>query len=121
VAILLTSIVSGLLTYYINHFTNRGPVFASAIVTLAAGLTLPFLFPHSGTTLALAATCASYAGMAARSRIRGFWDMSLCSVLTALLFTLTKGALVGIGGRLGTIAAIAVISTWGVRQLIHRE
>lgn len=110
---------AGIVTYYINHFTNKGPVFASGIVTLAAGLILPRLFPGNGTVFALAATSASYAGMAARARIRGFVDMTICSVLVAALFILTTNAFVGIGGKLGTIAAIAVLITWGVRRTLE--
>lgn len=115
------SIIGGLLTYYINHFTNRGPIFASGVVTLMAGLILPRIWPDQGPSLALAATCASYAGMAARSRIKTFRDMTLCSLLVAALFILTKNAFVGIGGKLGTIAGIAVISVWGVRSLVEER
>lgn len=116
IALTLTCLVSGTLTYYINHYTDRGPVFASGVVTLAAGILLPRLWPETGYILALSATCASYAGMAARSRITTIGEMCVCSVLVAALFALTQDVFVGIGGKLGTIAGIAVISTWGVRR-----
>lgn len=119
--IVIICVSSGLATHYVNHFTTRGPVFASALIALLAGLTLPRLLPNQGATLALAATCASYAGMAARSRLKSFWDMALCGVFVSVLFVLTENVFVGIGGKLGTIAGIAVISIWGVRSLLEGQ
>lgn len=85
------------------------------MTSLLAGLFLPVVFAQSGYTLAMAAACVSYAAMAAKARISDFQEMTLCSVLVAILFTLSPQGLVGVGGRLGTIAAIAVVIVWGIK------
>lgn len=113
------SLVSGLITYYINHYLNRGPVFASAMVALATGIVLPQIL-ESGSTLAVMATCASYAGMSAKTRVTNLIEMGLGSVLCGFVFVASQNALVGHGGRLGTIAAISVITIWGAKQLINQ-
>lgn len=115
-AILVTSILAGLITYYLNHFMNKGPVFASAIVVITAGLILPKIFVN-GYTLALVATCASYAGMSAKIRMTNLWEMGISCILLGLIFVGSSEALVGYGGRLGTIAAISVITVWGAKSL----
>ena len=115
--IITVSIIAGVLTYYINHYLNKGPVFASALVATTAGLVLPQLF-DSGTTLAVVATCASYAGMSAKTTITNFIEMGLGSILCGFVFIVSQNALVGHGGRLGTIAAISVITIWGIKQLV---
>jgi len=114
--IILVSVISGVVTYYINHLLNKGPVFASAIVAVTAGLILPKLFSN-GYTLALVATCASYAGMSAKTRVASFKEMAFSCILLALIFMGSSNALVGYGGRLGTIAAISVITVWGLKNI----
>ncbi|SET11287.1 hypothetical protein [Anaerobranca gottschalkii] len=115
--ILIVSLVAGILTFYINHYLSKGPVFASATVALISGLVLPQIF-ENGTMLAVVATCASYAGMSAKTRMTNFIEMGLASLLSGFIFYVSQNALVGHGGRLGTIAAIAVITVWGAKQLV---
>lgn len=117
--IIAISLVSGLLTYYINHYLNRGPVFASALVAITAGLLLPQIF-ENGSTLAVMATCASYAGMSAKIRMANFLEMGLGSILCGFVFIVSQNALVGYGGRLGTIAAISVITIWGTKEFVNQ-
>ncbi len=119
IMILLVALVAGVLTYYINHYLNKGPVFASALVALLAGLLLPKLFVY-GSTLAVVATCASYAGMSAKTRITTIWEMGIGALLSGVIFIAADKALAGHGGRLGTIAAIAVITVWGARQAYEK-
>lgn len=114
--IITVSVLAGLLTYHINHYLGKGPVFGSAIVVLTVGLILPKVF-SDGYTLALVATCASYAGMSAKNRITNPLEVCISCVLVALIFVGSSEALVGYGGRLGTIAAISVITVWGAKSL----
>ena len=119
VLLLVICVLAGTATYYLNHISKRGPVLASSLVALSAGVLLPAFFPQNGYTLALAATCVSYAAMAAKSRIGNLQEMFVCSVLVAVLFSLSTNSLVGVGGRLGTIAAITVVIVWGIKT--HRR
>lgn len=107
VTILIVSIVAGVVTYMISHILKKGAVAASAIVTLVSGLILPFFFPETGGLLAVAAACSSYAGMISVENASNLLEMAIVSLITGTLFIAASNAYAGVGGRLGTIAAIS--------------
>ncbi len=107
ILILTISVIAGIATYIVSHILKRGAVIASAIITLVAGLMLPYFFPLMGGVLATAAACSSYAGMISLENALNPLEMAVISLMTGILFILASSAYPGIGGRLGTIAAIA--------------
>ena len=117
VIILLVCIVAGLSTYIVSNFLKRGPVIASAIITLLAGLFLPHFFPSTGNSLAIAAACASYAGMISVENALNLFEMGIISLMTGILFIASSSAYLGIGGRLGTIAAISCFAWLGFKRV----
>lgn len=117
VIILIISIVSGMATYIVSHILNKGAVIASAIITLVSGLMLPYFFPLTGSVLATAAACSSYAGMISLENALNLLEMAVISLLTGILFIAARNAYPGIGGRLGTIAAIACFAWLGFKKV----
>lgn len=117
VIILIISIVAGALTYTVSHILKRGAVIASAIITLIAGLMLPHFFPETGAVLATAAACSSYAGMISLENALNLFEMSVISLMTGILFIAASSAYPGIGGRLGTIAAISCFAWLGFKKV----
>lgn len=117
VAILLVSMASGLITYLASNALKRGPVIASAIITLSAGLLLPHFFPGYGGTIAAAAACASYAGMISLENTLNIFEMGGISLMCGILFIAANDAYIGIGGRLGTIAAISCFAWLGFKKI----
>lgn len=105
--ILSVSIAAGIGTYIVSNILKRGAVIASSIITLVSGLILPYFFPDIGNGLAVAAACASYAGMISVENALNLVEMAIISLLTGILFIASSNAYIGIGGRLGTIAAIS--------------
>lgn len=105
----------GVLTFYLNHKLGKGPVFASAIVAFFSGIIFPYLFGDWGLTMAAAITAGSYAGMSGKDRIQNYVDMLVVSVFLSILYIISKDVFVGIGGKLGTIACISVISVYGMK------
>lgn len=114
--IVLTAILAGAATYYIAVFLNKGAVLGSAVVTLISGVFLPYFVPELGTTLAVVATCASYAGMVAVKNVPSLIEMGAVGFIVGILFLLTAPAYVGIGGKLGTIAAIGCFVWIGIKK-----
>jgi len=114
--IVLTAILAGVATYYIVVFLNKGVVFGSAVVTLTSGVFLPHFIPELGSTLAVVATCASYAGMVAVKNVPNLIEMGIVGFIVGILFLLTFPAYVGIGGKLGTIAAIGCFVWIGIKK-----
>lgn len=108
------------LTFYLNIERKQGPVMASAIVGLIGGLILPNLFPQYGTTLAVVAVCASFAGMTGKERCSTFWHILITGLFTGIIFLYSAPLLGGAGGKLGTIAFGATLSSCGHTWLFNR-
>lgn len=117
ITILIIMIIAGVATYFISNFLKRGAVIGSAIVTLVAGLILPYFFPETGTSLAVAAACASYAGMISVENALNLMEMAVISLMTGILFIAASSAYSGIGGKLGTIAAISCFAWLGFKKV----
>ncbi|HAE92466.1 MULTISPECIES: hypothetical protein [Tissierella] len=117
VIILIISIVAGMATYIVSNILKRGAVIASAIITLVSGLMLPYFFPLMGNVLATAAACSSYAGMISLENALNLLEMAVISLMTGILFIAARSAYIGIGGRLGTIAAISCFAWLGFKKV----
>ncbi len=115
--ILIVSIFAGVATYTIANILNRGAVFASALVTLVSGIIFPYFFPSMGNTLMVVAACASYAGMVGTKNVSKLWEMVMVSSITGILFIIASTAYIGVGGRLGTIAALSCFTWIGFKRV----
>lgn len=115
--ILATTVVAGMTSYLVSNILKRGSVIGSAIVTLVSGLMLPYFFPNMGGLLATAAACASYAGMISVENALNLLEMAVISLMTGILFVAANSAYIGIGGRLGTIAAISCFAWLGFKKV----
>lgn len=121
IIILLVAMFAGLITYFISNILNKGAVLASAVVTLVSGVVLPYFFPTTGGNLAAMAACASYAGMISTKNAPRLWNMAIVSLITGVLYITASNAYVGVGGRLGTIAAISCFTWLGFSKIFLKE
>lgn len=117
VIILIISVIAGVATYLVSNILKRGAVIGSAIITLVSGLMLPYFFPDMGGVLTTAAACASYAGMISVENALNLLEMAVISLMTGILFIAASSAYIGIGGRLGTIAAISCFAWLGFKKV----
>jgi hypothetical protein len=115
--VILIALIAAPLTYYFNRHRENGPVLASSVVGLAAGLILPTLFPLNGNTFAVVAICASFTGMTSTERCPNFWHMSAAGLFTGIIFVFSAPLLGGAGGKLGTIAFGSVLSACGYSRI----
>ncbi len=116
IAIVLVSMLAGMATYYVSIKLNKGAVFGSAVVTLISGILFPSLIPSIGARLALVATCASYAGMVGIKNAPKISDMAAIGLVNGIIFIATLAAYPGVGGRLGTVAAISCFAWIGLKK-----
>ena len=114
--ILITGAIAGMAAYAISIILGKGAVFGSAIVVLLSGFFLPHIFGDLGTDMAVIATTASYAGMVATKNVPKLLDMAMVGLVCGILYIPTADVFAGVGGRLGTIAAIACLFWMGVRK-----
>ena len=113
---IITCTIAGVLTFGISVKLEKGAVFGSAIITLLSGLFLPHFF-ENGAALAVAATTASYSGMVAAKNVPSMVEMAAVGFITGIIFSLTASVYVGVGGRLGAIAAISCLSWIGIKRV----
>lgn len=119
--IILTSMAATMLTHWFNIGLGHGGVMASGVVGLMAGLILPRVLPgETGTTLAVMAMCASFAGMSTRDRLGSVGQAAAVGLLAGLIYIFSTSLIGGAGGKLGVIAFGAGISVQGWRHILTR-
>ncbi len=114
-----SAVVAGLAGFAGRKYLHLTSVQVSAIIALLSGLVLPRAF-EDGAFLAAVCTCVSYAVMSSEEVIHTPMQMVLVSCLCAGIAYLGRSCLVGIGGRLGSFAALAVFAFVGLHFSIGR-
>lgn len=105
---LIIAVVWGAAGFWLRQKTTLTVVEVSALLALVAGLILPRLF-REGALFAAICTAVSYAAMCSAERIETYLEMMAVSAICALLLFGGQNVLVGVGGRLGTSAAVSVL------------
>jgi len=118
--IIAYAVVATVVTYWLNHDRGRGPVMASALVSLVGGLVLPALDAVHGPTLAVMVMCASFAGMSSRERFPRGGLMAVVGLVAGAIFIYSMPTLGGAGGKLGTIAFGSALAVQGYAGLLRR-
>lgn len=105
---IVIALVCGAAGFWLRQHTKLSVVEVSALLALVAGLILPRIFTAGGL-FALICTAVSYAAMCSNKRIKSYLDMLTVSFVCALIIYFGQNVLVGVGGRLGTSAALSVL------------
>lgn len=119
-----TAIIAGVGTYFLSHKMGKGAVYGSAFTTLVAGILftfLDYLGIDSAFDLAAIAATAGYAGMVSEKHVENILQMMIVSIIVSLLFMLSKDFFVGIGGKLGTMAAVSCFAFIGCKKLVNKK
>lgn len=116
---LIFGLLWGALGYLLRQRTKLSVVEVSAWLTLLAGLVLPRLFSE-GTLFALICTAVSYVVMSSSERISNLWGTLVVSGVCALIIFFGQNILIGIGGRLGTSAALSVLIVVFLGSILKR-
>lgn len=114
---ILVAVLATCITYFISLHLKKGPVFASAVVTLVAGILSLYILPDVGVVFGVVAACGSYAAMVSREKFPKMADMVFVGILCGAIFILTEDVFVGVGGRLGSIAAISGLTWLGIKKI----
>lgn len=112
--IFLISILGSILTYVLSIRFSLGPVIASSLIGLIAGLILPAIYPAAGGILAIVAICASFAGMSGKERMGNEIMALLAGIFVAAIYIISAPYLGGAGGKLGTIAFASTLAVSGI-------
>jgi hypothetical protein len=116
VGLVLVAGVAAAVTFVVSIRLDHGPVVGSAVVGLVTGLLAPALLPAGGQVAAVA-FCASFAGMVSPDRLPTAEVTFVAGLLAGGLYVGTMPYLAGFGGKLGTIAFVACLATYGARTV----
>jgi len=107
------SIISAVLSYFINHDMHQGPVIAASIVGIAAG----FLFKDP--LYAVAGYSAAFMGMCSKAVFPEWYYLVPAGIIHALVVIALLKIFVGWGGKAGTMGFIAVNINAVLLFIIH--
>ncbi len=116
VLILLAGIVGAVGSYWIGINLNKGATMGAAVITLLSGLIFPYINPEIGPTLAVVATSGAYAGMISKKNAPHIWEMVIVGAIVGMVSILATSTYIGVGGKLGTMAAIACFIWIGIKK-----
>lgn len=119
IIMLIVSVVAAIASYYINIIMKKGAVFGSAVVALISGIIFPHFLPRIGSKLAVIAATASYAGMCSVDKFPKLKEMIPVGIIACFIFNSVSLAYDGVGGKLGTIAAISCLSWMGIKKVFN--
>lgn len=117
--IIMVAIIAACTTYFLSIHLKKGPICASAMVTLISGLLLPTIY-KDGSTLAFVATTVSYAAMVSTDKFPKIYEMIGVGIIAGIIFILAEDVFIGVGGKLGSIAAISGLSWVGFKELVRK-
>lgn len=112
--------ICGASGFWLRQHTELTVVEVSALLAITAGLILPRIF-EQGAFLAAVCTAVSYVAMSSAQRIGSYPEMIIISVICAVLNFLGQNILVGVGGRLGTSAALSVLIYLLGKQIVAKN
>ncbi|MCJ7695804.1 MAG: hypothetical protein MUO40_10310, partial [Anaerolineaceae bacterium] len=69
--------------------------------------------------LAVVVICASFIGMTVRTRCSNFWQMVMAGLVMGVVIIYSTPLLGGAGGKLGSIAFIAILCVCGYKDLFQ--
>ncbi|WP_440770745.1 hypothetical protein [Natronorubrum sp. DTA28] len=96
-------VIGAVVTYALSVHAGVGPVLASALVGLAAGLAVP--------KVGAPVYCGSFVGMASPAVFGSLESVALAGVVAGLGFVATTESFGGVGGKLGTLAMFGCLAT----------
>ncbi|WP_440763585.1 hypothetical protein [Natronorubrum sp. DTA7] len=96
-------VIGAVVTYALSVHAGVGPVLASALVGVAAGLAVP--------KVGAPVYCGSFVGMASPAVFGSLESVALAGVVTGLGFVATTESFGGVGGKLGTLAMFGCLAT----------
>ncbi|WP_072551984.1 hypothetical protein [Christiangramia salexigens] len=124
VILLFTGILSAILTHILNNHFKMGPVKASALLSFPIGLFFFFfpniLSPELTKEIPLVFFGASFIGMVSFKVLGNYIYLILAALVFVLIYYLGSPFFKGFGGALGTTAAISVLVSVGLYQLIKQ-
>lgn len=110
VQILICSVISSAITWYLNHVIGFENIVANGLVGVLTAILLP-------GPLAAATYTASFVGMSGTAVITSVFGAAVGGIIVGTIWILTSEVYAGIGGKGGTTACLSVHITRAIMKL----
>ncbi len=108
--IMASVFIGSVLTFVLNTQLHWGAVLAAASVGVLGGYAPGWVRLPKAEDYPAPVYCGAFVGMSSALVLSNLWLVVLASFLASVLFVITKNVYLGVGGKLGTIAFMAVAS-----------
>lgn len=112
--VFIAVLLAGVSTFMVQSMINKVDVVSTSALI---GLTVASLSSDSSHVIVFAVFCGTFTGMTSKELFTNKSDIVIASFLTAFLFVLSFSLFEGVGGKLGSLAFIASVSTGGLKHL----
>lgn len=116
ILIILVAILGTVVAYFISVYLDKGATMGAGVTTLISGIVFSYMDSELGLTLAAVATTGAYAGMISKKNTPQIWEMIIIGFIVGIITILATSVYLGIGGKLGTIAAISCLTWIGMKK-----
>ncbi len=117
--LLVSSMVSVAISYYVQHRFSMSAVFASAVPSFIFALIIIYLFP-AHTEYAIIFYSASFIGMSSKERLPNIGFAIFSGLVLGLIYYIFLEYFHGLGGKLGLMALMSVIITTGITSFFKK-
>ncbi|MBF4982841.1 hypothetical protein FNJ87_00295 [Nonlabens mediterrranea] len=123
--LILTGVAGSVLTFCTSTYLKQGAVRASALLSLIVALFF-HIFPsvcNSYLTIHIPMVFigASFIGMVSTKTNVNYFHLILAGCLFSIIYTYKDDVFSGYGGALGTIAGIALLTSFGISALFSKN
>lgn len=120
--IVLTGVMGSVLTFYVSTQLKQGAVRASALLSLIVAMFF-YIFPlilnsYLTTHIPLVFIGTSFIGMVSTKTNVKYFQLVLAGFLFSLIYMHKGDVFSGYGGALGTLAGIALLTSFGFSALV---
>jgi len=116
--LILSGLIGAVLTFIISINLGLGAVIGSAFVGLVASIFFPF--SSKLKNIGIVVYCGSFVGMSTVIVLPSILLVALAGGIAGFIFYILKHTYIGVGGKLGSIALVAVSITAVIINLIHK-
>ena len=109
--IIILSIISATLTWFLNHKLGYGPIISNGLIGVIGAIFLP-------STLAGIVFTSSFVGMSGLNVIPSLQWALVGGIVVGIVLILTKEVYAGLGGKGGTTAATSTLITKVIINLL---
>ena len=116
--IMASVFIGSVATFVLNIQLHWGAVLSAAAVGVLGGYLPGWVKLPKAEDYAAPVYCGAFVGMSSALVLSNLWLVVLASFLASVLFVITKNVYLGVGGKLGTIAFMAVTSAVSLSGLM---